>query len=302
MARPVKNGLRYFPLDTALFGSRKIQRLLKEHGSIGFATYMVVLCEIYGKRGYYVPYTADFCFDVGFWLEQNEKTIDGIIRFCVKIRLFDAGLLHREGILTSAGVQRRFCEIFKRNAHGINPLYSIEEKPDIPPTKSQVSATETPVIVAETPVIAAKTPVSAAKTPVKVKTKIKEKRNTGGNVCLVAERFNLMFDGRLPKVLKLTDRRKTAVETCLQEYGMEGVERMFEKALRSDFLAGANTSGWRADFDWLLRTDNFLKVMEGNYENKQRHEKQTTTDSGSDRRKAEILRMAAEASAADSNS
>lgn len=358
MARPVKYGLRYFPLDTAVFGSRKIQRLLKEHGSLGFATYLVVLCEIYGKRGYYVPYTADFCFDVGFWLEQDEKTIERIIRFCVDIRLFDQGLLRRHGILSSQGIQKRFGEVFKRNIHGINPLYSLEEKTDVSATETPVLATETrvlgaetPVIATETPVFAAITPVSAAKTPTKIKTKIKEKENTVGNEhsiavgerfvtpteCLpreedcfpgieqplpsdvaippeetqtlaagvehlVVERFNRIFAGKLPKVLKLTKKRKFAVRTRLREFGMEGVEHMFAKAAGSDFLAGINAGGWRADFDWLFRTDNFLKVLEGNYENKQQHGKNTQTDPAGNRRKAEILRMAAEASAADRNS
>lgn len=309
MARPVKYGLRYFPLDTAVFGNRKIQRLLKEHGSLGFATYLVVLCEIYGRKGYYVSYNADFCFDVGFWLEQDEKTIERIILFCVDVRLFDEGLFRRHGILSSSGIQKRFDEVFKRNVHTINPLYSLAGKMDVSVTETPVIVTETrdigaetPVPVTETPVSAAKTPVSAAKTPIKIKTKIKEKENTVGKECLVVERFNRIFAGRLPKVLKLTQKRKLAVRGCLREYGMAGVERMFAKAIGCDFLAGGNASGWRADFDWLFRTDNFLKVLEGNYENKQQHEKNTTTDSGSDRRKAEILRMAAEASAADRNS
>ena len=47
MARPRKRGLAYFPLDTDLFGDRKIQRLLKKYGNDGVMTYLAVLCETY---------------------------------------------------------------------------------------------------------------------------------------------------------------------------------------------------------------------------------------------------------------
>lgn len=47
MSRPVKIGLNYFPLDSDLFGNRKIQRLLEEYNSEGIATSTAILCDIY---------------------------------------------------------------------------------------------------------------------------------------------------------------------------------------------------------------------------------------------------------------
>ena len=40
----------------------------------------------------------------------------------------------------------------------------------------------------------------------------------------------------------------------------------FERAGRSDFLAGRNDRNWRAGLDWLLRTGNAEKVLEGRYD------------------------------------
>lgn len=37
----------------------------------------------------------------------------------------------------------------------------------------------------------------------------------------------------------------------------------------SDFLSGCNGAWTACNFDWLLNTENFLKVLEGNYKNKQ---------------------------------
>ena len=66
MSRPIKKGLSYFPLDTDMLSDRKIRRLFQNYGCEGFSTYMAILCEAYGTTGYYIRYTDDFCFDIGF--------------------------------------------------------------------------------------------------------------------------------------------------------------------------------------------------------------------------------------------
>ena len=54
MARPLKKGLGYFPLDTDLYSDRKIQRLLRKYGCKGICIYLAILCEIYREKGYYI--------------------------------------------------------------------------------------------------------------------------------------------------------------------------------------------------------------------------------------------------------
>ena len=42
----------------------------------------------------------------------------------------------------------------------------------------------------------------------------------------------------------------------------------------SDFLKGGNKNGWMASFDWVFDNgNNWLKVVEGNYDNQQVKEK-----------------------------
>ena len=93
MSRPIKKGLSYFPLDTDILSDRKIRRLFQNYGCEGFSTYMAILCEAYGTTGYYVRYTDDFCFDIGFTLNLKEERVREIIGFCVEIRLFNRDLL-----------------------------------------------------------------------------------------------------------------------------------------------------------------------------------------------------------------
>ena len=98
MSRPIKKGLSYFPLDTDILSDRKIRRLFQNYGCEGFSTYMAILCEAYGTTGYYVRYTDDFCFDIGFTLNLKEEQIREIIGFCVEIRLFNQELFALQGI------------------------------------------------------------------------------------------------------------------------------------------------------------------------------------------------------------
>ena len=42
-----------------------------------------------------------------------------------------------------------------------------------------------------------------------------------------------------------------------------------EKIKSSDFLCGKGGKGWVITFDWFVKPNNFIKVLEGNYDNKQ---------------------------------
>ena len=72
----------------------------------------------------------------------------------------------------------------------------------------------------------------------------------------------------LPKVYKLSDKRKKTVKALLKTYTRDDVTTVFEKAETSDFLSGRNQKWTSCGFDWLINPTNFLKVLEGNYDNK----------------------------------
>ena len=151
MSRPIKKGLSYFPLDTDMLSDRKIRRLFQNYGCEGFSTYMAILCEAYGTTGYYIRYTDDFCFDIGFTLNLKEEQVREIIGFCVEIRLFNQELFALQGILTSFGIQSRYREVNKRSISRISPEWEIRE--ETAPTSTveiSVPVTETPVLATET--------------------------------------------------------------------------------------------------------------------------------------------------------
>ena len=72
------------------------------------------------------------------------------------------------------------------------------------------------------------------------------------------------------KIVSLSESRKRAIAARWKEYGenLEAFEKLFTEAEASSFLKGANARDWTATFDWLLKSTNMAKVLEGNYRDK----------------------------------
>lgn len=83
---------------------------------------------------------------------------------------------------------------------------------------------------------------------------------------LIADMYNKTCVS-FPKCTKLSEARKTALKARLKKFTVEDFKLMFEKAEQSDFLKGANNRNWIANFDWFIADKNFVKVIDGNYDN-----------------------------------
>ena len=75
---------------------------------------------------------------------------------------------------------------------------------------------------------------------------------------------------KMSKVEKLTDQRKGFIRARYSEFGLEKITTVLRLAGESSFLNGHNDKLWRADFEWLMRPNNFIKVLEGKYKNKEK--------------------------------
>jgi len=61
--------------------------------------------------------------------------------------------------------------------------------------------------------------------------------------------------------------RRKAVAARFRHYqNLDIFRQLFEKANASAFLTGTNDRNWQADFDWLMKANNFSKVLEGKYD------------------------------------
>lgn len=70
----------------------------------------------------------------------------------------------------------------------------------------------------------------------------------------------------LPKIQKLTDTRKRAIKSASKQINGD-FEKLFRAVEESDFLTGRNGK-WKCSFDWILKSANLIKIIEGNYTNR----------------------------------
>lgn len=92
----------------------------------------------------------------------------------------------------------------------------------------------------------------------------------------------------LPHVLSISDDRVKKTRARLSKHSKHELILAFQKAEASDFATGRSGEGnkW-CNFDWLMRSENNLvKMLEGNYDNKENHgtnrNNQSTTRPSSD--------------------
>ena len=52
----------------------------------------------------------------------------------------------------------------------------------------------------------------------------------------------------------------------VNEYGPDAVLEAIENVRNSSFLRGQNSDGWVITFEWFVKPNNFVKVLEGNYD------------------------------------
>ena len=56
----------------------------------------------------------------------------------------------------------------------------------------------------------------------------------------------------------------------IREYGIDDVLKAVDSIADSKFLLGGNKKSWMIDFEWFVKPNNFPKVLEGKYLDRQR--------------------------------
>lgn len=83
----------------------------------------------------------------------------------------------------------------------------------------------------------------------------------------VVEEWNKLGVNTVRKMSESSTRYKM-ISARIKEYGVEDVIKAVRKVKESDFLRGGGKRGWMIDFEWFARPNNFIKVYEGKYDNK----------------------------------
>lgn len=116
MARPIKTGLAYFPLDTDFFTNKKINNLRRAHGSIGVLTYLNLLCRVY-SNGYYYRFDDinELAMDIAEEIANSQirataTRVTETINYLVGRGILDEGLF-KQGIISGEALQEQYVMI-----------------------------------------------------------------------------------------------------------------------------------------------------------------------------------------------
>lgn len=112
MARPIKKGVDYFPLNTVMDDSVKL--IEAEYGLTGFAVVVKLWMRIYSGFGYYCEWTneVELLFKHENGLGGN--SVSEIVASSIKRGIFNKEMFDKYHILTSSGIQKRYFEAVSR--------------------------------------------------------------------------------------------------------------------------------------------------------------------------------------------
>lgn len=114
MARPIKDGFDYFPFDTNFFNGDETKLLRAEFSAKGMMLIVYLLCEIYGKKGYYIDWNENkrFLVSDGAGCGCSPQLVQEFIIGCVRCGFFSQAMFEQHKILTSNDIQKRFIRMF----------------------------------------------------------------------------------------------------------------------------------------------------------------------------------------------
>jgi hypothetical protein len=242
----------YFSHDYNARTDPKIKRLMAKHGMTGYGIYWAIIEDLYNNAN---ALQTD-CESIAYDLRVDSEIIKSII--------FDFDLFKIDGeIFSSLSIQRRLDD---RNEKSEKARKSAEyrwnkklENANAMRTQSDGNAIKE-----------RKGKERKLNTPngVLLSSNKNDDNNHSGNVPI--EKIIQSWNERtkLSKVNTISESRKKAIRARWNEHGRDNIWKVFKKTFESDFLNGKNESNWMASFDWVMNPTNFVKILDGNYDNR----------------------------------
>ena len=287
MARYLKSGLDYFPLNVDIDQDDKMALIEAQYGIVGFGIVIKLLMKIYSE-GYFYHWTEKEQLLFSRRINVDINTVNECINDCIKWNLFDKTLFEEYGVLTSKGIQSRYFEAIKRrqrievvkefllldektlNAYnnlvyvdinGINVDINKQRKEKKSKEKKRKEnrelSNDNSMSVGTDAPAPEPTPVTSQKVDYEAIMQYWNERSM------------------LKPITAMTDKRKGHVGARIREHGLEAVYKVIDNCGQSSFMRGNNARGWQATFDWVFLPNNFVKVFEGNYLDEARGSKLT---------------------------
>lgn len=91
----------------------------------------------------------------------------------------------------------------------------------------------------------------------------------------IVDEWNTLKSVGIAPIIRVmpNSKRRNMINARIRQYGLENVIAAIRNCKVSRFLQGHNAKGWAITFDWFIKPENFQKVLEGNYADKQPNKK-----------------------------
>lgn len=113
MARPLKEGLDYFPLNVDIDQDDKVIMVEAQYPENGFKIIIKLLMRIY-SNGYFSKWTKREQLIFSTRVNVNINYLSDVVNACIEEGLFNKSMYEEYEILTSQGIQERYLEAVKR--------------------------------------------------------------------------------------------------------------------------------------------------------------------------------------------
>ena len=279
MSGKPKQGLDWAGWDVHIFDDNtRIDELIDAQGWTGFAIYFYLCQKAYATDGYFYRWTyanaATTARKMGAGIKS--ETVKQVVSLCLQIGLFNNRLFDREGILTNKDMQERFMMAISGRSDSGRTVYGKYWLLDSKETKAYIIVPENHHSLPEN---ADSLPDNATKESKAKQSKAKESkadtmsaaadaRTPSVDYRAITDLFNEICTS-LPKVQNISDKRKKQMKNIVKQFSPD-FKDVFERIEKSDFLSGRNGKWSNCGFDWIFNPSNFVKIIEGNYDNNEK--------------------------------
>jgi DnaD/phage-associated family protein len=241
MARPIKQGLDYYPLDVGFLQDVKIRRIMRACGIQSIPVLISLLANIYRNDGYFLRWSPDMSFLIADELGVSEGAVTATVDKAVQVDFFNANMYECYGVLTSEGIQSRFFEAASRRR---------EVRYDARFLLINVNVYKNLVNVDNNPVNVDDNPQSKVKESKVKESKVKERKEEGEErTSAAADEIMGYYSSNIHPVSSLVERDKliALVETHGDAFVHKAIERAVVRNKRSLAYITGILNRWEAN-------------------------------------------------------
>lgn len=276
MARPVKQGIDYFPLEVDFLKDLKIRRIMRACGAGSLTILISLLSNIYRDYGYFVMWGNDMPFLIADEVGVSEGAVVEVVNKALQVNFFNDTLFKKFNILTSNGIQKRFIKAVERRKQ-----IDMYEHYCLIDTSKAVNININLIDVNNNEVNVSNNQQSKEKES-KEKDSKKDSSDppqavVNGDTKKETEKidYKALIDTfnsicvSLPRIESVTNKRQGKIRTLIKNYGDDKkiLLKLFRKTEASDYLTGRNGKWPGCGFDWIIEYNNAVKILDGNYDN-----------------------------------